>query len=265
MDDASNIKHAPLSGAQGAHNATAILMGPFRVIRDDGQDITPGSMLRQAILAVLITAPRQTKSRKSLQDLFWGEADATRASANLRMALYQLRLDLARLGPDVLVTDRNIVGLAPGRIVAPDAERRGPGFLEGVDLALDGCAAFEEFLRDMRLDDTDPQAPAPQRVATPSQLVPSHLALGLLPPVHVGLTRADLHSVDNFVDHVVSYLWQTTTMDVHDLRRPNHPIIPLPLESGRGASHWLQASVERRATAIRIRLHLMEAGTRRLL
>ena len=240
-------------------------MGAFRIIRDDGQDITPGSMLRQAILAVLICAPRQTKSRKSLQDMFWGEADAARASANLRTALYQLRHDLASLGADALVADRNVVSLTPGRIPAPGADCRGLGFLEGLDLALDGCTGFEDFLREMRLCDTEPEDSASWTV--PDGFCPgrTHLALGLLPPVHVGLTSAELHFADHFVDDVVSCLWQTTSMDVHDLRRLDHPIIPLPVETGRGASHWLQASVEKRAKALRIRIQLMEAGTRRVL
>lgn len=264
LEDAPEILQRSCLGDVGARTAKASLMGPFRVISDDGSDITPGSMLRQAILAVLICAPRQIKSRKSLQDLFWGDGTAARASANLRTAIYQLRQDLASLGPDVLVADRNIISLTPGRIVATDADCRGAAFLEGLDLPLEGCAAFEDYLRDMRISDVE-EEPAPPVMPGRSSLAPPHLALGLLPPVHVGLTSADLHRADNFVDDVVSYLWQTTSMDVHDLRRLDHPIIPLPIETGRGASHWLQASVEKRATAIRIRIHLMEAGTRRLL
>lgn len=262
LDDASKISERPVSGLQGERTAKAILMGPFRVIRDDGLDMTPGSMLRQAILAVLICSPRQIKSRKSLQDLFWGDASAARASANLRTAIYQLRLDLADLGSDVLIADRHTISLAEGRIVAAETNYGGPTFLEGLDLPLAGCADFEDFLRDARLSDAGEDAPS---VLKQSSCAPPDLALGLLPAVHAGLSKADLHRVDGFVDNVVAYLWQTTTIDVHDLRRLDDQIIPLPIETGRGASHWLQAAVEKHARTLRIRLQLVQAGTGRLI
>ncbi|TVP72727.1 MAG: hypothetical protein EA339_05555 [Rhodobacteraceae bacterium] len=268
LDDVPEIPPRPHPGETGPRCASASLLGPFRVIAQDGCDITPGSMLRQAILAVLICAPRQIKTRKSLQDLFWGDAPAARASANLRMAIYQLRRDLAPLGADMLVADRATVSLAPGRITARDGDWRDASFLEGLDLPMAGCAGFEEFLRDMRLSAPAEDSPAPHAPPAKSALsglAPPHLALGLLPPLHVQLTRAELHAVDSFVDHVVSFLWHTTTMDVHDLRRADHPILPLPIESGRGASHWLQPAVEKNGRALRTRLQLMEACTRRVL
>lgn len=268
VDDEPNKSIGPSVGTRGARAAYATLVGPFRLIADDGLDITPGSQLRQAILAVLICAPRQIKSRKNLQDMFWEEVGPARASGNLRTALYQLRVDLAPLGPDVLIADRQAIGLAPGRIVAADALFGGPSFLEGLDLPLDGCAGFEEFLRDHRLSDPDIDSvvddaplPLPGRIS----LAPPHLALGLLPPVHVGLSKSDLQKADWFVDNVVRSLWHSTTMDVHDLRTLDNQIVPLPIASGKGATHWLQAVVEENGQQARLRLRLVEGGTKRIL
>lgn len=249
-----------------------MLLGPFRVISDDGLDITPGSLLRQAILAVLICAPWQIKSRKTLQDLFWSKTGPDRASANLRTAVYQLRLDLAALGPDVVIADRQTIGLTPGRIIATSANPGGQSFLEGLDLPLEGAAGFEEYLRDMRLAGSDPGIAADDRgddpfPAAPARLntAPSHLALGLLPPHHVGLTELGLHAAEVFVDNVVHSLWHTIPIDVHDLRTPNNQITPLPIASGKGATHWVQAIVEQPGDKTTLRLRLVEGGTRRLL
>jgi hypothetical protein len=267
LGEAQKTAFRPSVGKHGAQTATAMMQGPFRVITQEGVDITPGSTLRQAILAVLICAPRQIKSRKSLQDLFWGDAAPERASANLRTALYQLRLDLALLGPDLWTADRQTIGLAPGRIVWGDADVGGAAFLEGLDLPLDGCAGFEDFLRDMRLSGADrDEAAEPAPLAAPSRLSLErpHLALGLLPPIHIGLSEGELHKANLFVDTVVQSLWHVTTMDVHDLRTLDNQIVPLPLSSGKGATHWLQAVVQQEGRQIGLRLRLFEGGTRRL-
>lgn len=268
VSETPKIPTSPASGSDGASRATAMLSGPFRVITDDGRDITPGSALRQAILAMLICAPRQMRSRKSLQDLFWGEADPARASANLRMAIYQLKRDLAVLGPDTLHADRHAVGLAEGRIVASGPRPGGPDFLEGLDLPLQGCGGFEDVLRDMRL--SGGQAGTPDMTPTPAFPATGihtgrHIALGLLPAVHAGLPRAALSLADRFVDHVVRHLWHITAIDLHDLRAPGGAITPLPIASGRGATHWLQARIERAGRRTSLRLHLTEGGTQRLL
>ena len=138
---------------------------------DDGTDATPSSALRQALLAVLVVSPGQARSRKSLQSLFWGDSDGDRAAANLRTALYLLRQDLAAFGPDILLTDRMTIRLHHGRITAQEVERR-PDFLEGLDLGLRGCEAFEDWLRFMRI------GPADTRVEREYEA-----SSGLVPPV----------------------------------------------------------------------------------
>ncbi|MEZ5797858.1 MAG: hypothetical protein R3D63_10510 [Paracoccaceae bacterium] len=139
--------------------------GAFRVLMPDGTDCTPGSALRQALLAVLVLSPGQVRTRIMLQSMFWGDSGNARAAASLRTALYMLRRDLAPLGADPLLTDRVSVRLAPNRLTqGPFAN--GPGFLEGMDLSLNGCEGFEAWLRQMR---TPPDLPAPTPTPTPAQ------------------------------------------------------------------------------------------------
>ena len=130
--------------------AMVTFSGPLRVTLGDGTDITPGSPLRQAILAVLVAAPGQIRARKALQDMFWASADPAHAGASLRSALYLLRKDLNVLGPDWLRADRLTVSLRFGQLVAKGSNLPNAAFLEGMDLPLADCEGFEDWLRTMR-------------------------------------------------------------------------------------------------------------------
>ncbi len=273
------------SHARPAAGAVLTVAGPMRLVLDTpadvpAADITPGSQLRQALLAVLATAPGQIKARRTLQEMFWGMAEPERASANLRTALYLLRQDLAALGADVLRSDRQTIALAHGRILvrAPreEAGAEAGQFLEGMDLDLKDAEPFEEWLREMRSSHAAPAArtsddpvwqdnggPAPARVSTARSEL--RLALGLLPAVHAGLHSADLLRADAVCDTLVHLLSQTTALAIHDLRGQDPPAVPLPIESGSGPTHLVQAVVERRGARLTLRLRLTEAASRLLL
>ena len=152
--------------------ATIDFSGPLRVTLDDGTDITPGSSLRQAILAVLTTAPGQIRARKALQVMFWASSDPARAAASLRSALYLLRKDLEVLESDWLRTDRLTVALQPGRLLAKGVGARSAPFLEGMDLSLVDCEGFEDWLREMRHPRAEDSALArPNHLTRPSSPV----------------------------------------------------------------------------------------------
>lgn len=256
-----------------AVTATVRFHGPLRVTMSNGADITPGSQLRQAILAVLVAAPGQIRSRRSLQDMFWGSVDPARASASLRTALYLLRRDLASLGWDVLSADRQTVALRPGCLVGQAANRPDPCFLEGMDLPLDDCEGFEDWLRSMRQPAEPPEEPALRGGASARQdrswriqtAPASRLALGLLPAIHPGIAVWDLCKAEGVLDEIARFFSQITLLDVHDLRNLDQRVAPLPLESGLGPTHWLQALIEPWEDTFRMRLRLVEATTRRLL
>lgn len=270
--------------------ATAIFAGPFRVRIDDTWDITPTSPLRQALLAVLILAPRQMKARKSLQSMFWGSADSAHAAANLRTALYQLRQDLMPLGPQVLLTDRQMVSLGPGAIAVDLGADNGLDLLEGLDLPLADCDGFEDWLRSLRqsrsttdLRDTVPVAgpfaapvagPVAAPVAAPARIIPApradhppvRLALGLLPTVYAGPPPgAALGQVEATIDQITQFLKVFTFLDVHDFRDPCARSVPLPVASAQGPTHLLQSRIENDGTGVRLRFRLLEAHSRKLL
>ncbi|MCU0906987.1 MAG: hypothetical protein MUF73_05950 [Rhodobacteraceae bacterium] len=272
-----------LSGAPQRLWAVLNVAGPLRLVLDGAgdatdaripagaaTDITPGSRLRQALLAVLATAPGQIRARRTLQEMFWGMAEPDRASANLRTALYLLRQDLSALGDDVLRSDRQTIALAPGRIRLGAAQ--GAQFLEGMDLDLSDAEPFEDWLREMRSAWTGapPEGVAlPSRGDAPARITTTRteprLALGLLPVTHAGLAAADLLRADSMCDALARLLSQTTAIAIHDLRGGDPPAIPLPIETGRGPTHLIQAVVERRGAGLTVRLRLTDAATRRLL
>lgn len=169
------------TGAQHAlrHCGSVALAGSFRVLLDDGTDVTPSSALRQALLAVLVVSPNQARSRKSLQSLFWADSDSEKAAASLRSTLYQVRQDLAAFGPEILLTDRMTIRLQTNRI-RPQQTEIGQDFLEGLDIGLKGCEPFEDWLRLMRAGPRNREPPATVKPTCP----PARFsALGLSPPL----------------------------------------------------------------------------------
>lgn len=253
--------------------ARAIFAGPFRVQSDDARDITPTSPLRQAILAVLVLAPRQMKARKSLQGMFWGSADSAHAAANLRTALYQLRQDLMPLGPEVLQADRQMVSLSPGVIAADLGADNGLDLLEGLDLPLADCDGFEDWLRSLRQSRTPADASETVPVAAkvginppPRADRPLRLALGLLPTVHSGPPPGTaLGQVEATIDQITQFLKVHTLLDVHDFRDPCARSVPLPVASAQGPTHLLQSRLQHDGTGVQLRFRLLEAHSRKLL
>ena len=250
-----------------SRSAVLTCRGPMRLMLDDGRDVTPQSAMRQAILAVLAYSPGQIRARKFLQDMFWGEAAVSeRAASNLRSALHLLKKDLAVFGGEVLHADRHTVSLVPSRIRLAETESEDAEFLEGLDLDLADCEVFEDWLRQMRsLSNSSEEDLLVRPRVSAGQPVIRHLALGLLAPLHAGVSQAAAFRVEGLVDAIARFLAQTTFLDVHDMRSCARSAVPLPLQSGRGPTHWLQPIVERTTKSSVFRLRLMDAATRRLI
>lgn len=256
---------------KGAAAATAFLYGPMRIILGNGTEITPASALRQAILAVLLVGSAQGRARSSLQEMFWGSAAPKRASANLRTALYLLKRDLRSLGAGWLRSSRQSVGLAPWAIsLAPPpdlAHAPRARFLEGLDLALEDCEGFEDWLREMRqqaecdlAEGVSPPASLPRGGRPIRTQGVRRLALGLLAPRCAGVSADDLIRVETVVDGLARSVALVTDIDIHDLRGRAEMVLPLPVETGRGSTHLLQAVVERRGRELLWHLRLHEAA-----
>lgn len=116
---------------------------------------------RRALLAYLAMQPAYAESRERLADLLWGDRFDKQARQNLRQLIAQLKKDLEPAAPDLLIIERDTVGLRPEGLGvdarelltlaasndAGAAERgaalyRGP-FLDGIDV---DAEAFTEWL-----------------------------------------------------------------------------------------------------------------------
>ncbi|WP_193143417.1 tetratricopeptide repeat protein [Meridianimarinicoccus sp. MJW13] len=238
----------------------------MKVVLGNGEDITPGGALRQAILAILLVAPSQTRARRTLQDMFWGSDEPEKSSGRFRTALNLLKRDLALLGKDCIRADRHSVSLAPGRIAVAN-DSFGPSFLEGMDLRrLTDCEGFEDWLRQMRAggDERYTGDGEGHELARTPEPTRQHTALGLLAPHHAGLVEDDLNRIESFLDAIARFVSLMTDIEIHDLRDCADFTFPLPIDTGLGATHLLQPVVERRGQTLALHLRLYEATDRRV-
>lgn len=69
-----------------------------------------------ALLFAYLAAFPQRHSREAIIGLFWPDADPESGRRRLSQALWRIRQDLDRLGPDLLLTDRGTVGIDPAML-----------------------------------------------------------------------------------------------------------------------------------------------------
>ena len=198
--------------------ATANFSGPFRLFSSAGEDVTPSSTLRQAILAVLISSPGQIRGRKSLQEMFWGGVDPERAAGRFRTALSQLRKDLAFLGADTLRADRRVVSLAPNRISMELRYGSGQDPLEGIDLPLANADSFEDWLRDFRTSEFANADQLCNHVVKKPSRSDMKISIGLMDVQYCELDEVKLFRAERFVYSIVLHLSQLSQLAIHDLR-----------------------------------------------
>jgi TolB-like protein len=131
------------------------LVGPLRLICNNGSDLTPRGAKTQGMLVLLGSAPNLRRSRAFLQDKLWSDRGPEQGSASLRQSLVELRRSLGECR-DCLKTEAKWVALDPGRVrvvMVPEAGDWGPlgdapEFAEGLDVA---DPEFEDWIRDQRL------------------------------------------------------------------------------------------------------------------
>lgn len=199
--------------------ATANFNGPFRLFSSAGDDITPKSTLRQAILAVLISSPGQIRGRKSLQEMFWGGVDPERAAGRFRTALSELRKDLALLGADTLRADRKVVSLAPDRINMELGYGSDQDLLEGLDLPLASADFFEDWLRDFRTSQFVGADQLCNHVVKKLSRSTKKISLGLLDVQYDEPDEVKLFRVRVFVDAITLILSQLSHLVIYDLQQ----------------------------------------------
>lgn len=128
------------------------LLGPFRLLRPEGERIEIPSKKGVAVVAMLAMARDGERTRGWLQDKLWGKRQHAEGRGSLRRELSNLRKLLNDGAEPLLICERDRVRLRLDLIdidarLEPQQFRAGE-FLEGMDVA--GEDGFEEWLREQR-------------------------------------------------------------------------------------------------------------------
>jgi tetratricopeptide (TPR) repeat protein len=134
------------------------VIGAFRVLAPDRQDLTPRGRKARALLAILALTPTRRRSRPALQDKLWSDRGPEQGAASLRQTLTEIRRAFGERYRDCLVSDMRGIGLDPDRVavdidtadlseLASTAEA--PLLLEDIDVADE---EFEHWLRNQRTE-----------------------------------------------------------------------------------------------------------------
>ncbi|MGJ4924815.1 hypothetical protein ACQR1H_31190 [Bradyrhizobium sp. HKCCYLRH2015] len=128
------------------------LLGPFRLLRPEGERIEIPSKKGVAVVAMLAMTRDGERTRGWLQDKLWGKRQHTEGRGSLRRELSNLRKLLNRDSSEILICERDRVRLRLDLIdvdVWHEPEKAlASEFLEGLDIA--GEDSFEEWLREQR-------------------------------------------------------------------------------------------------------------------
>lgn len=87
------------------------LTGPFQIIRDDGQDVTPRGTKAKALLALVLLSKNAIRSRAWLQDKLWSESSPAQGAASLRKELSVLSKHFSKHKVDFLEVTRETVSI----------------------------------------------------------------------------------------------------------------------------------------------------------
>lgn len=112
------------------------IRGPFRVLDDDGRDLTPAGRKAQAVLALLSTSETLGRTRIWLQDKLWSDRGPEQGSGSLRQCLSEIRRCLGDHRA-VLGASRNTVWLERDRVDIDMTENGidpGAELFEGLDI-----------------------------------------------------------------------------------------------------------------------------------
>src|SRR6516164_896850 len=132
------------------------VIGAFRLLAHDGQDLTPLGRKARALLAILALTPTRRRSRPALQDKLWSDRGPEQGAASLRQTLTEIRRAFGARYRDCLVSDMRGVGLDPDRVIVDldtadlsefASTVEAPLLLEDIDVA---DQEFEHWLRDRR-------------------------------------------------------------------------------------------------------------------
>src|SRR5258707_13655009 len=105
-----------MGDAGGQPELRISVIGAFRVLAHDGEDLTPRGRKARALLAILALTPGRRRSRPALQDKLWSDRGPEQGAASLRQTLTEIRRALGEGYRDCLVSDLRGVGLAMDQV-----------------------------------------------------------------------------------------------------------------------------------------------------
>lgn len=129
------------------------VVGPFRVIGPNGENLTPHQKRSCALLAMLTVANGYRHARTFLQDKLWSRSAHEQSGSSLRQSLSDIKRCL-KPHENILVTEAGVVMLRSDRILIDTCAGDEPGlaqateFLEGLDIRNE--PEFEDWLRQQR-------------------------------------------------------------------------------------------------------------------
>src|SRR3954464_5344524 len=115
-----------MSETGGLPELRGYVIGAFRVLAQNGEDLAPRGRKARALLAILALTPTRRRSRPALQDKLWSDRGPEQGAASLRQTLTEIRKALGERYRECLVSDLHGIGLAEGRVTID---------LDGVDLS----------------------------------------------------------------------------------------------------------------------------------
>src|SRR5438552_18994278 len=95
----------PMSERGGQPELRISVIGAFRVLAPDGEDLTPRGRKARALLAILALTPTRRRSRPALQDKLWSDRGPEQGAASLRQTLTEIRRAFGERYRDCLVSE----------------------------------------------------------------------------------------------------------------------------------------------------------------
>jgi DNA-binding SARP family transcriptional activator len=145
-----------MSDTGGRPGLRICVIGVFRILAPDRQDLTPRGRKARALLAMLALTPTRRRSRSALQDKLWSDRGPEQGAASLRQTLTEIRRAFGDRYRDCLVTDMRGIALDPDRVTVDldtadlsefASTVEAPLLLEDIDVADE---EFEHWLRNQR-------------------------------------------------------------------------------------------------------------------
>jgi len=186
-----------MSDSGGRPELRICVIGAFRVLAPDRQDLTPHGRKARALLAILALTPTRRRSRSALQDKLWSDRGPEQGAASLRQTLTEIRRAFGARYRDCLVSDMRGIGFDPDRVIVDldtadlsefASTVEAPLLLEDIDVADE---EFEHWLRNQRtgfaqrIASSKPDRAGPSKqsgIVTHTSSAPARPWIRILPP-----------------------------------------------------------------------------------